>query len=439
MTGAGGRRKRVLLVDDDPGLLRLLTLRLKSEGYEVAACENAAQAQASLPRFKPDVVVTDLRMADVDGIGLLKILQRRYPSLPVLLMTAHGTIPDAVTATRSGAFAFLTKPVERHELLEKLDSAISTSGYAWVSGSLRSDIQTRSPLVEACLLKAESAAQSSSPLLIAGQAGTGKGRLARAVHRSSEFSDGPFTRLDCSALDRAALETAVRGTSSARTPATADSGTGPGTLYLEEVASLGSRAQLSLAESLTSRSSGPGGGSTMPRIIASTAQNLRLSGGPAGFRQDLYFALSVNQIDVPSLAQRREDIPLLAAQFLDEWATRSGDHRVLAPEALELLTQSEWPGNIPQLRNALEHAASSVPGQVISAEAIQRLLGVTGARLPTFDEARDEFTRNYLVQLLQISGGNVSRAARLAGRNRTDFYKLLAKHGISTESFKTQP
>jgi two-component system response regulator GlrR len=436
MTGESGRRNRILLVDDDPGLLRLLTLRLKSEGYEVAACENAAQAQASLPRFKPDVVVTDLRMADLDGIGLLKILQRRYPALPVLLMTAHGTIPDAVSATRSGAFAFLTKPVERQELLEKLRNAISTSGFAWADGSLRSDIPTRSPLVEDCLLQAESAALSSAPLLITGKPGTGKARLARAIHRSSEFASGPFTRLDCSTLHHAAFAEAVSGAPHRRPPRVTNGAVGPGTLYLEEVGSLESQAQLALMEALSPRHNGSSDEPKRPRIIASTSQDLRIAGGSTEFRQDLYFALSVNHIEMPSLAQRREDIPLLAARFLDEWAKRAADHRVLAPEALELLTQAEWPGNIPQLRNALERAASTVAGQVISAEAIQQLLGVTGTRLPTFDEARDEFTRSYLVQLLQISDGNVSRAARLAGRNRTDFYKLLSKHSISTRSFK---
>ncbi len=435
---AARRRHRILLVDDDPGLLRLLTLRLKSEGYEVAACENAAQAQASLPHFRPDVVVTDLRMAGLDGIGLLNILQRRYPALPVLLMTAHGTIPDAVEATRSGAFAFLTKPVERHELLEKLDKAISHTGFAWTSESLRSDFQTRSPLLEDCLLQAESAASSSSPLLIAGQEGTGKARLARAIHHTSEFASGPFTRLDCAALDRPRLDAVLAETVLEQAADAENSGLGAGTLFLEEVGSLQSDAQRRLAEVLSFWSSQPEARASVPRVIGSTAQNLQTLGSPGKLRQDLYYALSVNRIDMPSLAQRREDIALLAAQFLDDWARRGGERRVLAPEALELLTMAEWPGNIPELRNALLRAASSGVGPVISAEAIQKLLGSSGTRLPTFDEARDEFTRNYLVQLLQISRGNVSHAARLAGRNRTDFYKLLSKQGIPTASFKSK-
>jgi len=437
MTAASGRRFRILLVDDDPGLLRLLTLRLKSEGYEVAACENATQAQTSLPRFRPDVVVTDLRMADVDGIGLLKILQRRYPALPVLMMTAHGTIPDAVAATRSGAFAFLTKPVDKQELLEKLEKAISTSGFAWANGSLRSEIQTRSPLVEECLLQAESAAMSNSPVLITGQAGTGKARLAHAIHRASEFATGPFTRLDCRSPDRARLDAVLAGARTGQSGDIEGRDRSAGTLFLEEVGSLDPDAQRCLAEALSSRSGQTETGITIPRVVGSTAMILQAPGAPKEFRQDLFYALTVNRIDVPSLAQRREDIALLAAQFLDEWAQRGQDHRVLAPEALELLMQAEWPGNIPELRNTLVKAASSAASEVISAEAIQKLLGNAATRLPTFDEARDEFTRQYLVQLLQISRGNVSHAARLAGRNRTDFYKLLSKHGIPTASFKS--
>ena len=168
-----GRRHRVLLVDDDPGLLRLLTLRLKSEGYEVAACENAAQAEAAVPRFRPDAVVTDLRMTEKDGIGLLKDLQRRYPALPVILMTAHGTIPDAVDATQSGAFAFLTKPIDRDELLDKLRGALQVSGFAATGAGWHEGILTRNALMEDRLAQAQMAAATDAGVLITGQPGTG--------------------------------------------------------------------------------------------------------------------------------------------------------------------------------------------------------------------------------------------------------------------------
>ena len=173
------------------------------------------------------------------------------------------------------------------------------------------------------------------------------------------------------------------------------------------------------------------------RIISTTARNLSELIQRGRFREDLFYRLGVSRIDLPPLSQRRDDIPLLAAHFMDEQARTSGSRQVLAPEALELLMIGEWPGNVRQLQTLLQHAASLATGPVISAELVQRALGTgTAPQVSTFDEARDEFMRNYLVQLLQITRGNVTQAAKLAGRNRTDFYKLLARHGLQSEEFK---
>ena len=173
------------------------------------------------------------------------------------------------------------------------------------------------------------------------------------------------------------------------------------------------------------------------RIISSTARNLPDLIQRGRFREDLFYRLSVSRIDLPPLSQRRDDVPLLAAHFMDELARTSGKRHVLAPEAVELLMVGEWPGNVRQLATLLQHAASLATGPVISAELVQRALGTgTAPQVSTFDEARDEFMRNYLVQLLQITRGNVTQAAKLAGRNRTDFYKLLARHGLQSEEFK---
>jgi two-component system response regulator GlrR len=412
-----GRRPRVILVDDDPGLLRLLTIRLKSEGYDVAASESAAQAQTAIPRFQPDVVVTDLRMADVDGIGLLRELQRRYPALPVILMTAHGTIPDAVEATKSGAFAFLTKPVDKDQLLEQLQKALKVSGFALAHEDWRDGIITRNPIMEDRLSKALQAASTDAPVLLSGQPGTGKEPLARAIHKASARRDQPFLNLACTSVageDLAAL--LVEST---------------GTLYLDEIADLAMQDQTYLERLLDSGAVKPA-----PRLIAATARDLSGAIAKNFFRENLYYRLGVVQIDLPPLSQRREDIPLLATHFLAELA-KSDDRHVFAPEAVELLMAAEWPGNGSQLRNLIRQAAALAAGPVISAEVVQRALGGSGAaRVPTFDEAREEFTRTYLSQLLQITRGNVTQAAKLAGRNRTDFYKLLSRHDLQPDEYK---
>ncbi|MEX2150300.1 MAG: response regulator [Steroidobacteraceae bacterium] len=421
-----GRRARIVLVDDDPGLLRLLTIRLRSEGFEVAACESASQALTSVPRFQPDVLVTDLRMKDKDGIALLKELQGRYPALPVILLTAHGTIPDAVTATKSGAFAFLTKPVERDQLLEQIQNALRVSGFASVTEDWRAGIISRNPVMEERLSQGLMAAGSDAPLLITGQPGTGKEQLARAIHQASARRGAAFSTFACANATNETLQAVLRGHRAGDEPASAEPPRG--TLYLDEVADLPPEVQMTLNGLLDTEST---------RLISGSNRNLADLVSRGRFREDLYYRLSVSRIELPPLSQRRDDVPLLTAHFLDELARHSGQRHVLAPDALELLMVGDWPGNVRQLQTLLQHAASLATGPVISAELVQRALGTgTAPQVSTFDEARDEFMRSYLVQLLQITRGNVTQAAKLAGRNRTDFYKLLARHGLQSEEFK---
>lgn len=430
---------KVLLVDDDPGLLRLLTIRLKSEGYEVAACESAAQALSSTSRFHPDVVITDLRMAQMDGIGLLKELQRRYPALPIILMTAHGTIPDAVEATKAGAFAFLTKPVEREQLIEQLAKALQISGSARAGDEWREGIQTKSPLMEDRLSQALRVAGTDAPVLITGPRGSGKSVLAAAIQRASARRHDKWVRLDCATLtSEAALSDALAGRAppSDDEPASKRRSPGGGTLYLEALDALSPPLQAVLVQHL-SATVDAAAAETRPRLLASTHRDLAQLCAVDGFREDLYYRFAALQIAIPPLAQRREDITLLAASQLDQLAEVTGRRLVLAPEASEALVTADWPGNLPQLYAVLAQLHATTTGSVISAEMVQRALGSSETRVPAFDEARDEFTRSYLTQLLQLTRGNVSQAARLARRNRTDFYKLLSRHEVSPEQFKT--
>jgi len=428
---------RILVVDDDPGLLRLLSIRLRAEGYDVEAVETAAEALATLPQFRPDLVVTDLRMENMDGIGLLKEVQRQRPGLCVLLLTAHGTIPDAVEATQTGAFGFLTKPVDKQQLLDHVERAMRVSGLPLGEDEWSSGLITRSPVMEECLQQAGRVADMGTRVLITGEQGTGKELLARAIHRASSRRGQPFVAVNCGSMTEGLLELELFGRDGG-----ARSGAHGGTLFLNEIGDLPRRQQGALLSMLRGEWVRPVGGSeAIPfdtRVISATHQDLAELVLAGNLREDFFYQLNVVNIQLPPLRERREDVPLLVENFLAQIATEAGqERRVYAPEAVEFLVAHEWPGNVRQLYNVVRRNAALSVTQVISAEQARRALGVQAASsLPSFSEARDEFTRNYLSQLLQITGGNVSHAARLAKRNRTDFYKLLGRHQLIPDRFK---
>ncbi|TLY72510.1 MAG: response regulator [Gammaproteobacteria bacterium] len=417
----GKRKARILLVDDDPGLLRLLTIRLRAESYDVEAVESAAQALSASSRFRPDLVITDLRMDQMDGIGLLKELQNRWPGLKVIILTAHGTIPDAVQATQMGAFGFLTKPVDKQELLDQVQKALRISGFGASDEDWRAEIVTRSAAMEEKLAQAHMVAGTDARVLITGESGCSA--MAEDLLESELFGHekGSFT----------GATRAHRGLFMA-----ADGGT----LMLDEIGDMPMRLQVKLLRVLQENVIRPVGSTdAVPvnvRAISSTHRDLQQLMAIGQFREDLYYRLNVVHIEMPSLNRRREDIPLLVAHFLAQIAKESGVRKIYAPEAVELLATADWPGNIRQLQNVVRQNVALSQTPIIPVELVQQSLGGTPGRLPSFDEARDEFTRSYLSQILQITGGNVSQAARLARRNRTDFYKLLARHQLTPEEFK---
>ncbi len=445
--GARVQRGRILLVDDDPGLLRLMSIRLRAENYTVEAVESAMAALSVLGRFQPDLVISDLRMDKMDGIGLLQELQQRSPGLNVLIMTAHGTIPDAVEATKSGAFGFLTKPIEKEELLANVEKALKVSGTSLGMEEWASEIITRNATMRDRLTQARMVADTDARVLITGESGTGKELLARAIHRASPRAEQPFVAINCSAMAENLLESELFGHSKgAFTGATSAhkglfQAANNGTLLLDEIGDMPMRLQVKLLRVLQENQVRPVGStesiSVNVRTLSATHRDLRELMSAGQFREDLYYRLNVVNIEMPPLDSRREDIPLLVAHFLRQLSSQGdADRKVYSPEALELLVMAEWPGNIRQLFNVVRQNVALSNSPVISAELVRSALGEHGDKLPSFSDARDEFTRNYLSQILQITGGNVSQAARLAKRNRTDFYKLLARHDLNPDTFK---
>jgi two-component system response regulator GlrR len=446
------KKQRLLLVDDDTDLLRLLSIRLRGAGYEVIIAESGEEALAKMPAVRPHLVITDLRMAGMDGMALFDAIRARQASLPVIILTAHGSIPDAVDATRRGVFSFLTKPLDSKALLEEINRALRTSGAsagqrALGEESWRSEIITKSPVMEDLLSKARLAAQSDAAVLIRGESGTGKELIARAIHRASSRADKPFVAVNCGAIPDTLLESELFGhTKGAFTGAMKDypglfrSAEG-GTLFLDEIGDMPLPLQVKLLRVLQEKQMRPVGSVTTcsvnVRIISATHRHLEEEITADRFREDLYYRLNVVSLDLPGLAERREDIPLLANHFLQKFSARSGKKVTgFAPGAMEVLLSASWPGNVRQLINVVEQGLALTTTSLISASLVADAIHENIESIPSFSEARRQFEQDYLVRLMQLTRGNVAHAARLAGRNRTEFYKLLGRHHIVPSLFK---
>ncbi len=444
---------RILLVDDDNSLLRLLSMRLTAADYEVTAVESGEQALAQLTHFHPHLIITDLQMAGMDGLTLFNKIHSRNPSLPVMILTAHGTIPEAVEATSRGVFSYLTKPFDSKILLEHVARALKITGETPAGKSdtenseWRKEIVTRSSLMESLLTQARLVADSEASVLIRGDSGTGKELLARAIHKASPRASAAFIALNCSAIPESLFESELFGhTKGSFTGATRDypglfRAAEGGTLFLDEIGDMPLSFQVKLLRALQERVIRPvGSTAAVPidvRIISATHQDLELAQQNNEFREDLYYRLNVVTLEIPSLAERREDITLLANHFLHAFpdATKKGITE-FSSEAMEAMLSAPWPGNVRQLYNAVEQAVALSTTSLVPASLVQRALRNESAELPSFTEARSEFERDYLTQLMQITDGNVTKAAGIAKRNRTEFYKLLKKHHLEPSQFK---
>ena len=446
-------KHRVLLVDDDHSLLRLLSMRLSAAGYEVNAVDSGEQALVQLPLFHPHIIITDLQMGGMDGMTLFKQVNSRNPSLPVLILTAHGSIPDAVEATSSGVFSYLTKPFNSKILLEHVARALKITGESPAeqsdvkSDAWREGIMTRSPVMENLLTQARLVADSDTSVLIQGKSGTGKELFARAIHNASPRANGEFVALNCSAIPESLFESELFGhVKGAFTGATRDHpglfrAAEGGTLFLDEIGDMPLSFQVKLLRALQERVIRPVGSTEFipvdVRIISATHQDLELALEEKTFREDLYYRLNVVTLELPPLTDRREDIPLLASHFLHGFPeAKKRGVTGFSPDAMEELLTAPWPGNVRQLYNAVEHSVALSTTPLIPVSLVQRALRVESGDIASFAEARSQFEREYLTKVLQMTNGNVAKAARIAKRNRTEFYKLLHKHHLSPPEFK---
>lgn len=446
-------RPLILLVDDDPDILKLVAMRLNASGYAVQAVESGERALTALAASRPQLVITDLKMDGMDGMALFEAIHNVAPTLPVIILTAHGTIPEAVAATKRGVFGFLPKPFDNQALLEqvaqalKLSAGVGADGARSADDDWRSGIVTASAAMEDVLSRARLVAQSDASVFIYGASGTGKELLAGAIHRASARAAAPFVAVNCAAIPEALLESELFGhRKGAFTGAAYDhkgllQSAHGGTLFLDEIGDMPLSLQAKLLRVLQERQVRPVGATQTVdvdlRIISATHRSLDQRVAAGLFREDLYYRLNVVALSIPTLAQRPEDIVPLALHFLKQVATRYRKQVTsFAPEALETLVAAPWPGNVRQLQNVVEQAVALATNGMIPASLVQSALNDRSGGLTSLDQAKRAFERDYLVRILKITQGNVARAAKLAQRNRTEFYKLLERHQIAPESFK---
>ena len=444
-------KARLLLVDDEQDLLHVVSLRLNVAGYDVETASSGAEALAKIPAFRPHVVISDLRMEGMDGLALFDAIAHTWPTLPVIILTAHGSIPDAVEATQRGVFGYLTKPFNHKEMQAQIEAALNLGGGvpadAETDDAWREGIITRSPAMEAVLAEARLAARSDANVLIRGESGTGKELLAHAIHLASRRREQAFLAVNCSAIPDTLIESELFGhRKGAFTGATHDhpglfQAADGGMLFLDEVGDMPLTAQAKLLRVLQERQVRPVGGvesvGVDVRIVSATHRDLDAAVSEGRFREDLYYRLNVVTLTLPTLAERREDIPLLARHFLG-LITRDSMPEVkgFSPDAMARLIAYDWPGNVRQLYNVVERTVVLSTTPLIPASQVERALNEAPTELPSLVETRDHAEREYISRILMLTEGNVTAAARLAKRNRTEFYKLLNRHHIDPALFK---
>lgn len=441
----------ILIVDDDHDILRLIDLRLQSAGYQTTLAHNGVAALACAAIQRPDLVITDLQMPELNGMELMVQLHRQHPTLPVIILTAHGTIPDAVAATHQGAFSFLSKPFESQVLLQQVANALQMSGLSVQAEEAqdiwRKMILTKSPRMENLLSQAKQIASSDVSVLIQGESGTGKELLAHALHQASARQHQPFVAINCGAIPENLLESELFGHTKGAFTGAVNNHVGlfqaadGGTLFLDEIGDMPLSLQVKVLRALQERMIRPVGSTqAIPiniRLISATHRDLMVEMKAQQFREDLFYRINVVNLVLPSLAERREDIALLTHHFLKLFSERHQKTlQGYAPDALSYLSQASWPGNIRQLQNVIEHTVVLATTPVIPVSLVKKALQADHDAVLPFEVARQQFEHQYLVNLLKSTHGNVTQAAKLAQRNRTEFYRLLERHAIEPQLFK---
>ena len=447
----------VLIVDDETGILETLSILLKNEGFSPVVAHGGRAGLERIQALDPDIILTDVRMPNVNGIEILTAARAKDPDMPVILMTAQADLRSAIQAVNSGAFYYIQKPFVNDDILAILRRAAEHRQLRVENKSLRQEIRRherngalapvgRSKAWLGVLRLAETVAPTESTVLILGESGTGMEVVARYIHHLSARAEGSFLSINCGALPESLLESELFGhvkgsfTGAVKDKTGLFAAAARGTFFLDEIGETTPAIQVKLLRVLQQREIIPVGGTEAQpidtRLVAATNRDLEEEMKRGGFRSDLFYRLNVFALHLPPLRQRREDIPLLIDAFLSRGADAINGPKRLSDDALSAMMAYEWPGNVRELENALERATVLSKGEIIDLGALparvteRRTEPLVTDRRPVANPTLDAIERAYILWVLQSEGGNKSRAAEVLGIDPSTLYRKLSRYGV---------
>ena len=449
---------KILVVDDDRNILQVIKMRLASGGYQVVTTGIAEEALNLAAQEPFDLLVLDLKIDGQDGISLMEKIHQINPDVPVIILTAYGTIKSAVNAMKKGAYGYLTKPFEGHELLLQIENCLEKGRLSTEVKRLRQlvkkkygfdNIIGKSEKMKKVFEQVTLAAETDSNVYIEGKSGTGKELIAKTLHVASNRKDGPFIALNCAAIPENLMESELFGyEQGAFTGANKDkkglfAEAANGTFFLDEISEMSLSMQAKILRSLEEKEFFPVGSRQTvkvdARIIAASNKNLEQEVEKGRFREDLFYRIHVIPIKLPSLQERKEDIPILSRHFLQKFSKEMDkDIKGFSINAMQKLIAYPWPGNIRELENTIECAVAMTKKNIITQDFILQSQDASPEGLTSFKDAKENFEKNYLIQLFELTRGNVSKAAKLAGKYRADVYELVKKYNLKLSDFRNK-
>ena len=449
-------RKSVLIVDDEEGIRESLSGILEDEGYDVLTASSGEDALAIAKEHMPDIVFLDVWLPEMDGLETLPRLKEIDANIPVIMISGHGNIEIAVKATRLGAYDFLEKPLSLEKVIITAKRALERKILEEENRSLKENIIKKCRLIgdsekmRALRQQIEMAAQSNSRVLILGESGTGKEIVARLLHEKSQRAGGPFVEVNCAAIPQELIESELFGHEKGAYTGATERKSGKfeladrGTLFLDEIGDMTLQTQAKVLRVIETQAFQKVGGSKNikvdVRIIAATNKNLMEEVKNGNFREDLYFRLNVIPIIVPPLKERRDDIPLLIKYFIELFASENGiRQKEITPDVVKTFQDYYWPGNIRELKNAVERLMIMVPSDVITKRDVDAL-GLFGQQVlkeydyfshKTLKDARDAFEKDFIIRKLKENNWNVSKTAEVIDVERSNLHKKIKAYEIS--------